>query len=297
MQTTRMLLITRSNTRLAAVRTGEFRPSPMARSLGRTSAMGMRRSTRSANLCAGRTVTPDSRRRMNSSMGMRERRSSAAITTVSTRRSRTAPVSVRAVTAMAGFGCVGSGTTAARGFSSGGRRAATFASAIGPLICDGAPPGPTMSCDAGSTSAVAPSATSPPRTSPCSTSDPAAAITSPPPAAICCGWERSTVGSSLPAISYSPYASLRTMRSISAARCPAPITSTRLWPRSSRRATRAARASKTPTLATPMVSINAPRGRAPPPSSPKIAAASAAKPSALRTLAPRVRSLRITCGS
>src|SRR5205814_205246 len=52
-QMSRMLLITRSKTRLTAVRTGEFSPSPMARSLGRTSAIGMRRSTRSANLCAG----------------------------------------------------------------------------------------------------------------------------------------------------------------------------------------------------------------------------------------------------
>ena len=63
------------------------------------------------------------------------------------------------------------------------------------------------------------------------------------------------------------------------------------------RATSAARASSTPTLATPMVSINAPRGRPPPLIRPQIAAASAAKPSAFRTLAPRLRSLRMTCGS
>src|SRR5207237_1045315 len=47
-----MLLTSKSNTRLTAVRTGELKPSPMARSLGRKSAIGTRRSTRSANLCA-----------------------------------------------------------------------------------------------------------------------------------------------------------------------------------------------------------------------------------------------------
>ena len=238
---------------------------------------------------------------MNSSIGSRDRRSSAAITTVSTRSSFTASVNVRAVTTMDGFACgaVGSGTTAARGFSSAGRSAATLASAIGPWICAGAPVGPTISCEAGRTSGACANATSFAGGPLWSSSAPAAAITSPRPAAaeICCGSDRSTVGSSFPATSYSPNASLRTMRSISAARCPAPMISTRLCPCSSIRATRAARASSTPTLVTPRVSISAPRGSAPPPSMPKIAAASAANPSALSTVAPRARSLRITCGS
>ncbi len=42
-----------------------------------------------------------------------------------------------------------------------------------------------------------------------------------------------------------------------------------------------ARASNTPMLATPMVSMSAPRGRPPRAISPKMAAASAANPSAL----------------
>ena len=189
------------------MRTGELKPSPMARSLGRKRAIGTRRSTRSANLCAGSTVTPESRSRMNSSMGRRARRSSEAITTVSTRSSRTAPVRLRAVTAMAGLRCgaVGKGTTAASGFSSGDRKEATFASANGPWICAGAPAGPTMSWEAGTTSAAGAKATSAPPLSRRSIRGAAAPITSAhPPAAICCGSDSSTLGSSFPATSYSP---------------------------------------------------------------------------------------------
>ncbi len=114
--------------------TGESSPSPIARSLGRKSAIGTRRSTRSANRWAGSTVTPQRRRRMNSSIGSRERRSSDAMTTVSTLRSRTTSLKVRAVTAITGFGCVGRDTTVASGFSSPLRKAATLASATGPWI-------------------------------------------------------------------------------------------------------------------------------------------------------------------
>ena len=116
-QMSRMPLMVRSNRRFAAERSGEMRPSPMARSLGRKSEMGMRRSTRSANRCAGRMVTPPSRSRISSSTGNFARRSSDAMTMVSTFSSRTASYRLDAGTAMACGAIDGKLTTDASGAS------------------------------------------------------------------------------------------------------------------------------------------------------------------------------------
>ncbi len=103
--------------------------------------------------------------------------------------------------------------------------AATFASATGPCICAGAPAGPTMICAPATTDGDAAKATSPDGSCDCSIrpGPETAIIASPPPAAATfCGSvpgsARSMAGSSLPANSYSPYASVRMMLSITAAR-------------------------------------------------------------------------------
>ncbi len=157
------------------------------------------------------------------------------MTTVSTRISRTASASERAVTTMA-CGAVGSDTTLAPGVSSMATTpAATLASATGPEICAGAPEGPTMSCEDGTTDgagAIATSAASGPAS--IATSVGAARTDSDPPpaAATFCGSapgsERSMDGSSVPDNSNSPNASVRMMCSISVARWPAPTMRMRL---------------------------------------------------------------------